>query len=121
MGTCKCCGQVIIDTVSDEEATANCQCIEAENLRKLRQAVSEAKEIVAELFGEGCTKRGLVALHSDIIEALYSLVELIGEGAVTAVKVDLPGICSIKMKKSGNFIKVERSEGRKYQGVAGEQ
>ena len=120
-GVCKYCGQVVIDTVDEENASENCTCGEAELHRKLKAAAQGAKEIVKDLFGEGCVKRGLIALNSDVITALFSLVDLMGEGSVTGIKVDLPGICSIKMKITGSSIKVERIEGRKYQSVAGVQ
>lgn len=120
-GICEYCGQAVMDTATNKEASENCTCIEAEQHRKLKTAADGAKEVVEDLFGEGAAKRGLVALNSDVITALFSLVDLMGEGSVTAIKVDLPGICSIKMKITGSAIKVERIEGRKDQGVAGVQ
>ena len=84
-------------------------------------AAEEAKAIIRDLFGEGCAKRGLVELNDGIIRALYSLADLIGRGDISAVTVQLPGICKVNMKISGYSIKVERVEGRKYSDVAGEQ
>ena len=121
MGVCEYCGQAVIDTETNEEATANCQCYEAEKRRKLQKAADEAKVIIYNLFGEGCAKRGLVELNDGIIRALYSLADLIGRGDISAVTVQLPGICKVNMKISGYSIKVERVEGRKYSDVAGEQ
>ena len=121
MSACKYCGQAVIDAATDEEATENCRCYEAEQHRKLQKAAMEAKDIIRDLFGEGCAKRGLVALNAGVIEALFSLADLMGNGDVTQIAVSLPGICTVKMKISGYAIKVERVEGRKYSDVAGEQ
>lgn len=121
MSVCKYCGQAAMDAVTDEEATANCRCYEAEQHRKLEKAATEAKLIIRDLFGEGCAARGLVALNADVIKALFSLADLMGEGDVTQIAVSLPGVCTVKMKLTGYAIKVERVEGRKYSDVAGEQ
>lgn len=121
MGVCEYCGQAVLDTETNEEATENCQCFEAEHWRKLRRAAEEAKAIIRELFGEGCAKRGLVELNAGIIQALYSLADLMGRGDISSVTVQLPGVCKVNMKLSGYAIKVERVEGRKYSDVAGEQ
>lgn len=121
MGVCKYCGQVVIDTVNDEEASESCQCIEAEAHRKLLRAAQGAKEIIRDLFGEGCGKHNLIQLNADIIEQLFCFADLFGNGDISDATIKVNGICTVKMKRTGFSIKVERVEGRKYSNVAGVQ
>lgn len=121
MGVCKYCGQVVIDTVNDEEASESCQCIEAEAHRKLLRAAQGAKEIIRDLFGEGCAKYDLIQLNADVIEKLLNLVDLFGAGDISQAQIQVNGICKVKITRTGFSIKVERVEGRKYSNVAGVQ
>lgn len=108
MGTCEYCGQVLAGAETDEEATAECL------------AAKEAKKIVHDLFGAGAEARGLVPLADGAVFALCALVDLIGRGDVQKVTVVLPAICTVRIAISGNKITVDRVEGKKVSGVAGE-
>lgn len=106
MGTCEYCGQVLAGAETDEEATAECLCFEATARRKRVNAAKEAKKIVHDLFGA--------------VFALCALVDLIGRGDVQKVAVVVPAICTVRIAISGNKITVDRVEGKKVSGVAGE-
>ena len=121
MGVCKYCGQVVLDTENDVQASEECRCYEAERRRKLRHAALDAREMVRDLFGEGAAARGLTAISEHAIDALYACLDLLGRGDVNKCTISIPGICQIRMTVSGNAIVVERSEGRKIQSVAGEK
>ena len=121
MVTCMFCGQAVLGAETVAEATENCYCNGAENARKIKKAVIEAKDCVNELFGEPCKDRGMIPLSAAIIEALYSVCDLyLGEN-ITTFTATIAGICTIKISRSGNSIKVSRAEGRKYEAVAGEK
>lgn len=120
MGICEFCGQVLADTANDAEATAECLCFEATAHRKRKAAAEEAKGIVDDLFGAGATARGLVPLGEGAVTALCSLVDLIGRGDVQKVAVAVPAICTVRIAISGNKITVDRVEGKRVSGVAGE-
>lgn len=117
MGTCEYCGQVLAGAETDEEATAECLCFEATARRKRANA---AKKIVHDLFGAGAEARGLVPLADGAVFALCALVDLIGRGDVQKVAVVVPAICTVRIAISGNKITVDRVEGKKVSGVAGE-
>ena len=104
MGTCEYCGQVLAGAETDEEATAECLCFEATARRKRVNAAKEAKKIV----------------HDGAVFALCALVDLIGRGDVQKVAVVVPAICTVRIAISGNKITVDRVEGKKVSGVAGE-
>lgn len=120
MGTCEYCGQVLAGAETDEEATAECLCFEATARRKRVNAAKEAKKIVHDLFGAGAETRGLVPLADGAVFALCALVDLIGRGDVQKVAVVVPAICTVRIAISGNEITVDRVEGKKVSGVAGE-
>ena len=121
MAECKFCGQAVLDADTEREATEKCACFGAERLRKIKRAASEAKENIWELFGEACRSRGLVPLNEKVVKALYSVCDLFANGDATKLTLDVPGVCKISMVLSGNSIKVSRTEGRKYETVAGEK
>lgn len=115
MGVCRFCGQAALDTRTDAEATDNCQCYEAQQRRKWREAAEQAKAIIGELFGEGAKARGLVPLGEDLVKVLCSAAALIGGGDVRNVNMEVPGVCKIKICAGKDCtIKVERSEGQRY-------
>lgn len=120
MGTCEYCGQVLAGAETDEEATAECLCFEATAARKRKAAAEEAKGIVDDLFGNGAKERGLVPLGEGAVTALRSLVDLIGRGDIQKVTVAVPAICTVRIAIAGNKITVDRVEGKKVSGVAGE-
>ena len=120
MGTCEYCGQVLAGAETDEEATAECLCFEATARRKRVNAAKEAKKIVLDLFGAGAEARGIVPLADGAVFALCALVDLIGRGDVQKVTVVVPAICTVRIAISGNKITVDRVEGKKVSGVAGE-
>lgn len=64
--------------------------------------------------------RGLVPLADGAVFALCALVDLIGRGDVQKVTVVVPAICTVRIAISGNKITVDRVEGKKVSGVAGE-
>ena len=121
MAECKFCGQVVLDADTEREATERCVCFGAERLRKRKKAATEAKGNVEEMFGEACKARGLVPLNDGIIKALCSVCDLFASGDASQLSLTVPGICVIKMSLVGDAIKVTRSEGRKYEAVAGEK
>ena len=121
MAECKFCGQALLDAGTEGEATEMCACYGAEQVRKRKKAAEEAKENIAELFGEACKARGLVPLNEKVVKALYSVCDLFAVGDATKLTLDVPGVCKISMVLSGNSIKVSRTEGRKYETVAGEK
>lgn len=115
MGVCRFCGQAVMDTLTDAEATDKCACYEAERRRKRAASVEQAKEIIEALFGEGAKERGLVPLGEDLVRALCSVAELVGGEEVQAVNFVVPGVCKVKICAGKDYaIKVERSEGRRY-------
>lgn len=63
---------------------------------------------------------GLVPLADGAVFALCALVDLIGRGDVQKVAVVVPAICTVRIAISGNKITVDRVEGKKVSGVAGE-
>ncbi len=121
MAECRFCGQAVLDANTEREATERCVCFGAERLRKIKRAAEEAKENIDELFGEGCKERGFVPLGEKVIEALCSVCDLFASGDITKLTLTVPGICNISMVLVKNQIKVSRTEGRKYETVAGEK
>ena len=121
MAECKFCGQALLDAGTEREATEMCVCYGAEQARKRKKAAEEAKENIAELFGEACKSRGLLPLSEKVVEALCSVCDLFASGDATKVTIEVPGVCKISMVLCGNSIKVSRTEGRKYEAVAGEK
>ena len=84
-------------------------------------AYRDAKEIVEQLFGEGCDAAGFTPLGAEIRAAICAVIDLIAKGDIYTLHLQVPGVCKIMIKRQGRQIKVERSEGKKVEQIAGEK
>lgn len=122
-GACRFCGQIanVPEKIENPEAadyyaTSICDCSEGISFRKTEEQITGAKLRIEELFGDDCGDYGFEKpLSPEIISRLKELVEDVGRGKISTVKISFSGqgSASINTTSKGK-IKVQRSIGHAY-------
>ncbi len=113
VGCCRFCGQAYqlevvgewTDEMLDEAATNKCDCIDAENWKKIQKRKKKAKETVEELFADE---------EEDILELLKDLAGKTLEGRIrkAAIVIGSGAKAAVSISAKGG-LKIERTETKK--------
>lgn len=101
-GVCEFCGQVVLDGKA-------CSCYEAKKQRKIKNKIIEANNSVDELF-RAC-EPGEYEIPVQIIDLLKKANELIANGLIKSIKLNINGLLSISIATdTKGAIKVNRKK-----------
>ncbi len=108
-GTCKYCGQIITTTADNQKdadriATLTCSCDEAKIAARREHSVTEAKDLIDELFPENEDER-----NETLAIAIKRVIDEIGSGRFRSVSMQINGKVSVSVGLTGKgTIKVSR-------------
>lgn len=114
-GTCRFCGQTAAREALeewqqeeiDELVTETCECLEARLYANEKGQKERANERIDLLFG----KQSAVAVKDAAVDLLHRAVDLICEGSISAVTIDIGNGVKAKINiTSKGFIKVTRTK-----------
>lgn len=115
MGVCRFCGQEIMGADVPEK---ECTCDKAKRWKYREEIKETAAEKIDFLFGvmkDGFTGYGDVPIPQADIQLLNDMVPHLLDGDIKAVTIEVPGICTCKMKMSGIQIKISRKQSKTVQ------
>ncbi len=107
---CRFCGQAIYDVECDESATLKCDCPQAKEYHKQREAISNATHQVFEVLHDNAGIYGFSAIEDNgILTLATDAAKLIIVSDVSSVTFVIANDSTIKINgTSKNTIKVER-------------
>lgn len=110
LGYCRFCGQAIYDAECDEAATLKCECPQAKEYQREREAVTNATRQVCEALHDNAEKYGFASVDDNMILTMAtSAAELIVTGKLRSMSFVIDNDSSVKISEtSKNTVKVER-------------
>ena len=122
---CPHCGQLVQCEVMPgelvgEAAERACDCIGARSARERTKRIEDSRDLIYEIFGEGCREDELEPVGHDTAQMLLTAALLIIDGKISKATVDVPRICkaSIKADSKGR-VRATRSQSRTIERTEG--
>lgn len=110
--TCEFCGQVVTADAGVEPWEV-CQCKEAVEQQRRRDAILRAEEGIDRLFGKGAVEFGFDSLDERAVVLLQELAKAIIYGMARTITVQLAGGGTAMLKEDGYDVRIARKESKK--------
>lgn len=125
IGACPYCGQAVAVDRREGETPADaaartCDCIGARSARERTKRIEDSRDLIYEIFGEGCREDELEPVGHEIADMLLSAALLIIDGKISKATVDVPRICKATIKADGKGrVRATRSQSRTIERTEG--
>lgn len=122
---CPHCGQlvqceVLPGELAEEAAERACDCIGARSARERTKRIEDSRDLIYEIFGEGCREDELEPVEHDVAGMLLTAALLIIDGKISKATVDVPRICKATIKADGKGrVRATRSQSRTIERTEG--
>lgn len=122
---CPHCGQlvqceVLPGELAEEAAERACDCIGARSARERTKRIEASRNLIYEIFGEGCREDELEPVEYDTAQMLLTAALLIIDGKIGQMTVDVPRICKATIKADGKGrVRAKRSQSRTIERTEG--
>jgi hypothetical protein len=110
MCCCRFCGQAYYDAECDEAATLKCECPQAKEYQREREAVTNATRQICEVLHDNAEKNGFAPVDDNMILTMATTAaELIVTGKLRSMAFVIDSDSSVKISEtSKNTVKIER-------------
>jgi hypothetical protein len=107
-GSCKFCGQMNsyphdeheTQDQANECATLHCNCDKARHYTDRKQSLKRAEEQIENLFGDGASEYGLVAVKEEIKKLMIEAATFIYDGLLKDISINVNQCVKVKISKS---------------------